>query len=100
MIGVEHERGAVEHQFVLAADLIDVNQRQACLGHARHRDVETDVGLVAPIGRAIRHDQKLGAGFGQALDDVFVIAPVGPGILANRQAEPYAAKVYRSGQRT
>ena len=31
---------AVEHQFVLAADLIDVKQRQTGFRHARDRDAE------------------------------------------------------------
>ena len=53
-IGVEHEGGAVEDQLVLAADLVEIDQRQAALGHARGRDVEPLLGLAAPIGRAVR----------------------------------------------
>ena len=96
-VGIERERGAVEHQLVLAADLVDVDERQAALGDARDRDVEADVALVAPIGRAVRHDQHFGAGLGQALDHSR--APQCPDILADRHAEAHAAEVDRPGQR-
>ena len=98
-VGVERKRGAVEHQFVLAADLIDVNERQSRLGDARDADVEPHVDLIAPVRRTVGHDKDFGAGLGQALDDILVIAPVGPGVLADRQAEPHAAKADRPGHR-
>ena len=66
-VGVEHERGAVEHQFVLAADLVDVDQRQARLGHARHGDVHAQIGLGPVEGRAVGQDQDLRARLLQAL---------------------------------
>ena len=34
------------------------------------------------------------------LDHVLVVAPIGPGILADRQAEPHAAEVDRAGHRS
>ena len=46
-IGIEHERGAVEHQLVLPADLIEIDQRQPALGDARHRDRQPHIALVA-----------------------------------------------------
>ena len=98
-VGIERERGAVEHQFVLAAELIDIDQRQAGFGDAGHHDIEADFALVAPIGRAVGHDQDFGAGLGETLDDVLVVAPVGPGVLADRQAEPHAAEIHRPRQR-
>ena len=64
-VGVERKGSAVEHQLVLAADLIDVDERQARLGDARDRDIEADVALVVPIGRAVRHDEDFAAAFGQ-----------------------------------
>ena len=72
-IGVEREGCAVEHQFVLAADLVEIDQRQAALGDARDRDRQAQVVLVARIGRAVRHDEDFRAGLGEALDDVLVL---------------------------
>ena len=72
---MQAERRAVEHELVLAADLVDVDQRQVALGDARDRDVEADVVLVAPVGRAVRHDQQFGAGLGQASRPRLVVAP-------------------------
>ena len=94
---MQPERGAVEHQLVLPADLVDVDQRQAALGDARDRDVEPHVVLVAPVGRAVRHDQDLGAGLGQALDHV--LGRPTPDVLADRDADPHAAEIDRAGHR-
>ena len=52
-IGVQAERGAVEYQFVLTADLIDVDERQVAFGHARDRDVEAHLVLVVRIGEPL-----------------------------------------------
>ncbi len=93
-IGVQHEGSAVEDQFVLAADLVEVDERQSGLRHPRGRDVEALLRLAAPIGRTIRHQQHLGAGLGEALDDV-----AGPDVLADRDAETNAAKIHRARQR-
>src|SRR5438034_881729 len=49
-IAVQGKRGAVEHELVLPADLVDIDQRHAALGHPRHRDVETELVLVTGIG--------------------------------------------------
>ncbi len=48
-IGMQAEGGTVEHHFVLATDLIQIDQRQAMLGDARHGDVEPDIVFVAPV---------------------------------------------------
>ena len=48
---MQAERGAVEHQLVLAANLVDVDERQIAFGDARHRDVEPHVVLFASVGR-------------------------------------------------
>ena len=93
-IGVQTERNAVEHQFVLAADLVDVDGRQPLLGDARHRDVEPHVALLPPIGRAVRHHQQFGAGLGQALDDFRA-----PDVLADRQPQAHAAEIHRPRHR-
>ena len=44
---MQPERGAVEHQFVLAADLVDIDERQLAFGDAGDRDVEPNLVLVA-----------------------------------------------------
>jgi hypothetical protein len=71
-IGVERERRAVEHQFVLPADLVEINQRQAALGDAGDRDRQPEIVFVARIGRAVRHHQNFRAGLGETFHDVLV----------------------------
>ena len=99
-IGVERKRRAVENELILAADLIDIDERQFRLGDPRHGHVEAHLGLVAPIGRTIGHDEQLGAGLRQRFNDILVVAPVGPGILADRQPKPHAAEAHRTGHRS
>ena len=94
-IGVQAERHAVEHQFVLSADLVDVDGRQTLLGHARHRDVEAHVAFLPPIRRAVRHHQQFSAGFGQTLDDFLT-----PDVFADRQPQPHAAEIHRPRHRS
>src|SRR4029077_4507517 len=77
-VGIERKRCAVEDQFVLAANLIDIDQRQTGLRDALPADIEPSLGLVAPVWRAIRHHQELGAGLTQTFDDILVVAPFGP----------------------
>src|SRR6478735_7370427 len=55
-VAVEHEGRAVEHEFVLPADLVGVNERQPGLGDARFGDAVARFLFVHPIGRAVRHD--------------------------------------------
>ena len=74
-VAMQAERRAVEYQLILAADLIDIDERQIALGDPLDRDVEAHVVLVAPIGRAVRHDHELGAGLSQALDHVLERRP-------------------------
>ena len=93
-IGVERERRAVEHQFVLAADLVEIDQRQPALGDAGDRDRQPQIVLVARIGRAVRHDQDFRAGLGEAFDDVFVFFGfLQPDVLADGNADPDALTV-------
>ena len=96
-IGVQRERGAVEHQFVLAADLVEIDQRRPAFGDAGHRDRQPQIVLVARIGRAVRHHQDFGAGFGEALDDVLVVLGLfQPDVLADRHADADAADRHRA----
>src|SRR5262249_38501393 len=78
--------------FVLAAHLVEIDQRQPRLDHARHRDVEAMGGLVAPIRRAVRHQQNLAAGLAHALDYVGA-----PDVLADGNADAHAPEHDRPG---
>ncbi len=96
-IGVERERRAVEHQFVLSADLVEIDQRQAALGDASDRDRQPEIVLVARVGRAVRHHQNFRAGLGEAFDDVFVFLGLfEPDVLADGNADPDALDRHRT----
>jgi hypothetical protein len=91
-IGVERERRAVEHQLILPADLVEIDQRQTALGDAGNRDRQPQIVLVARIGRAVRHDKDFRAGLGEAFDDVLVFLGLfEPDVLADGNADPDAA---------
>ena len=96
-IGIQTKRRAVEHQFVLTADLIEIDQRQTAFGNARDGDRQTHVVLLARVRRTVRHDQNFGAGLGQALDDVLVFFRLfHPCVFTDGDANPHAADRYRS----
>ncbi len=86
-IGVERERGALEDEFVLAADLVEIDQRQAAFDDARDGDVLADRELVALVRRGVGDEQDFAAGLGDAFDR---IGP--PDVLADRHADAHAAK--------
>ena len=48
-IGMQTKGHAIEHQFILTANLIDVDGRQSLLGYPRHSDIETGVTLLPPV---------------------------------------------------
>ena len=73
-VGVERERRAVEDQFVLAADLVEVDQRQAALGDAGAAMSTAARRSCRAIGRAVRHQQDFRAGLGEH-SDVFIDSP-------------------------
>ncbi len=50
--GLDGKRGAVEYQFILAADLIEIQQRYAVLAGAGADQVLADMLLVGPIASA------------------------------------------------
>ncbi len=93
-VAVQPKRAAVEDELVLPADLIGEDKRQPGLNDARHGDLHALVRLVAPVGRAVRHDEKLCAGLRQAVDDFRL-----PDVLADGKPEPDAAEVDRPGER-
>ena len=86
---------ALEHQLVLARHLIDVEQRQAALLDARHGQRQPLVALVALEGRAVDHQQQLGAALLQRLGGVGR-----PHVLADHEAETHAAEGDRARRRT
>ena len=59
--GIEREGRAVEHQLVLAAHLVDIEERQPALLDAGDGEGDALVALVALEGRAVDDDQHLGA---------------------------------------
>jgi len=88
-IGIQDERCAVEHQFILTAHLIEIDKRQVAFGHARHGDREPDIALAACIRRAVRHDQDFGARLGKTFDHVFVVRRFfEPCVLTDGDADP------------
>ncbi len=98
-IGVEGKRGAIEDELVLAADLVDIDQRDAALGHAGDRDVETHLVLVTGVRRSVGHDHQLGARLAEAFHYVFVVTPFGPNVLTDRKADAHASEIDGTGRR-
>ena len=91
MVGIDGERRAVEYQFVLAAELVGVEHRQAGLDHLLDHDLVANIDLAAIIGRAVRHQQDLRAALCQRLADT----EFAPDVLADRNAHPHAAEIHR-----
>ena len=90
---MQPERSAIEHQLILASDLVGIDERQIAFGDARDRDVEPNLLLVVRVRRAVGHDKQLCTGLGETLDHVLVVAPLGPDVLADRHADAHAAEV-------
>ncbi len=98
-IGVERERGAIEHQLVLAADEVEVDQRQAGFRHPCHGKLHPVVLLAGLEGRRIDDDQELGTAFLEPLGNVGK-----PHVLADHGPETDSATIlevepHRSGNR-
>ena len=94
VVGIEREGGAVEHQLVLPADLINVDERQARLVHARHREIEALVGLVALERRAVDDDEDFRPRLDERLAHVWK-----PHVLANLEPEPHPLEDDRARRR-
>ena len=60
-LGIEHHRAAVEHQLVLAAHLVDVDERAAGIRGARRQHPFAVRPLVEVVRRAVDVDVQLGA---------------------------------------
>ena len=87
-IGIEDEACAVEDKFVLAAELVDVSQRQTAFADARQAELQAGVELVEVKGRTVGDQQQFGAGLFQTFDDIGI-----PDVLADRDADADAANV-------
>ena len=90
-VGVEGERSAVEDELVLAANHVEVDERQRALHHPRNGDVLAGQELAALVRRGVGDEQDFAAGFKDAFDRVGA-----PDVLADRHADPHAAKHDRS----
>ena len=93
-VGIEHEGAAVEHQLVLPADLVDIDERQSRLDHAGNGKLHALVVLVPFEGRAVDHDQQLGGRLLKALGNV-----LDPHVFADHDTEAHALEVDRARQR-
>ena len=93
VVGVQHEGGTVEDEFVLPANLVHVDQRQVRLADAGDGEVEAGVALVALEGRAVDRDHDLGSRFRETFGDLGE-----PHVLADHGPEADAAKRYRPRQ--
>ena len=93
-VGVERETRAVEHELVLAANHVEIDERQTALDHARYGDILANGELVALIRRGVGDEKNLAARLEYAFDR---IRP--PDILADRDADAHAAKHDRTGRR-
>ena len=96
--GVEREAGAVEHQVVLPADLVDEHQRAAPAARGRRQHARAQVALLDRERRRRDVDDDLGAGAHQRLDRIGAVEPrrpevgVVPDVLADRDPQAPAAK--------
>ena len=93
-VGAQHERAAVVDHLVLAADLVEIDERQAAFDHAIDAELHAHVGLADLVGRAVGHQQDLAAGLGDAFDDVGR-----PHVLADRHADAHALEDQRPRHR-
>ncbi len=93
-VGVQHEGGAVEDEFVLAAELVHIGERQAALLDAADGELHARVVLVEVVGRTVRHEDDLGARCFQAFDHVGE-----PDVLADGHADADTANVEGAGHR-
>ena len=93
-VGAQRERAAVVDHLVLAADLVEIDERQAALDHALDAELHANVRLADLVGRGVGHQQDLAAGLGDAFDDIGR-----PHVLADRHADAHAVEHQRPGHR-
>ena len=93
-VGIDDERSAVEHELVLPAHLVHVEQREPGLLDARGRQLDALLELFSLERRSVGHDQHVRAAARQVRGHGRV-----PHVLANHEAEADAPKLDRLGQR-
>ena len=93
-VGIQNERRAVEHQLILPANLIDVDQWHTAFRHPRDSHVHAQIGLRPIERRTVRRDQDFRARLSKRLDNVFA-----PDVFANRHTDPHAAHIDRPRHR-
>ena len=86
-LGVEGQRAAVEHQLVLAADLVDVHQRRVAVGGTGGEHPLPVGGLAGVVRRGVDVDGELGAAV--SLDEERTIRA--PDVLTDADADVDAA---------
>ncbi len=98
-VGVEGAAAAVEHEIVVAAELIHVGDRHVVLArHAAEHLLAPDV-LAGRERRGRQVDDRRGAGIDQLFDRIVVIAAplpeiaIVPDVLADADADPRAAEI-------
>ena len=85
-IGMKGQRPAIEHQLILSAHHIDIQQRQARFTHARAQHmIKTLAGFPLGKGRGIEGDQNLCAGIFQLRRHIGK-----PDIFTNHDAKVHA----------
>src|SRR4029453_10110853 len=94
-VTVDDKRSAIEHELVLAADLIDVDQRNSRIDHALARQRQALVEFPHFERRAVRNQEQLRAEPAKVRRDQRE-----PDVLADRKADGRTAKDRRLRQRT
>ncbi len=92
-VGVDDEAATVEDQIVLAAHLVDVDQRRVHFGRAAYREVEARVGLAFLVWRAVHGEQQVDVLLGEFGHRAAVL----PDVLADGHADAGAVHVEDDG---
>ena len=93
-VGIEAEGRAIEDKLVLAAELIEINERQSALDNARDGDESRSSRLAAPVRRTVGNKKNFAACGGEAFDRVR-----SPNILADGNADAHALERRRPRHR-
>ena len=94
-VRIQHERCAVEHQFILPADEIEIDQRQLGSRHPCHSNVHPEIRLGPIERRTVGRDQDLRAAFRKALANLLL-----PNVFADRHTDLDALEHDGPRQRT
>ena len=98
-VASKHTAAAIEHQIVVAAELIHVGDRHTVTSRHAAEHLFAEALLAGDEGRRREIEDGLRAGANQLLDRVVMVAPalpevaVVPDVLTDADAEPHAADV-------